>query len=85
VFISCSALNTGLCVQCLCHSFASYFAVLVYVVFFQCLSVFLFCVLIMPIVPVMVPYLCPMFNMWFVYAKLLHPTTTDDGQLGQNM
>jgi hypothetical protein len=39
------------------------FAVLVHVVFFQCLSVFLFCVLIMPTVPVMVPYLCPVFNM----------------------
>jgi hypothetical protein len=29
------------------------------------------CVLIMPIVTVMFPYLCPLFNMWFEYPELL--------------
>jgi hypothetical protein len=29
-----------------------------------------FCVLIMSIVSVMVPYVCPMFNMWFEYPEL---------------
>jgi hypothetical protein len=29
------------------------------------------CVLIMSTVSVMVPYLCPVFNMWFEYTELL--------------
>jgi hypothetical protein len=35
---------------------------------FECFH--FFCVLIMSIVSVMVPYVCPMFNMWLEYPKL---------------
>jgi hypothetical protein len=44
-----------------------------YGVFLMCISVFLLCVcvLIMPTVSVMVPYVCPMFNMRLESPELL--------------
>jgi hypothetical protein len=37
----------------------------------MCLSIFIFSVPVMSSVSVMVPYTCPVFNMWLAYADLL--------------
>jgi hypothetical protein len=81
VFVTCSALNIGLCVcvcvcvcvcMCPCHSFLDYFANFVHVVFFQCVGCFPFlCVIMMSVWSLIVPYLFFVFNMWVEYLELL--------------
>jgi hypothetical protein len=72
-FVSCNALNTGFCV---CVSvFVSFICMLclriLYMWYFSSVYKSFLCVLMMSMVSVMVPYLCPVFNTWFEYPQLL--------------
>jgi hypothetical protein len=73
VFVSCSTLSIGLCVSRFVSFICRLFLLVLYMWYFssvvKCFS--FVCVLIMSIVSVMVPYLCPVFSMWFEYLGLL--------------
>jgi hypothetical protein len=74
VFNSCNVLNIGLCCVSMFMSFmCKLFLVILWMWYFS--NVFkyfhFFSVLMMSIVSVMVPYVCPVFNMWLEYPKLL--------------
>jgi hypothetical protein len=68
VFVSCSALTTGLCVSVLVSAICKLSLLILYMWYFSnVFKRFLFLyVLIMSIVYFMVPYLCPVFNMWLM-------------------
>jgi hypothetical protein len=72
MLVSCSALNIGLCVSVFV-SLICRLCLLILLVhmwyFSDVFRHFLSCVLIMSKVPVMLPYLCPVFNMWIEYSK----------------
>jgi hypothetical protein len=71
VFTSCSALNIGLCVSMFVSFICNLILLILYMWYFPvCFKCFLHA-LTMSTVSVIVPYLCPVFNMWLEYRELL--------------